>query len=86
MVSYCAIAFLPKTDHRGNILLIQGTSSEATKAGGDFLLSEDRLSDFEKRMHSNDFPYFELLLKVSHVNGMPTTTSIEAYRAYPDLK
>ena len=85
-VSYCAIAYLPKSDHSGNLLLIQGTSSEATKAGGDFLLSEDRLSDFRSRLHSNSFPYFELLLKVSHVNAMPITSSIEAYRVYPNLK
>lgn len=84
--SYCAIAYLPKADHSGNILLIQGTTSEATKAGGDFLLSEEKLSDFENRLHSNKIPYFELLLKVSHVSSMPLTSSIETYRVYPNLK
>jgi len=67
-------------------LLIQGTTSEATKAGGDFLLSEERLSDFENRLHSNKIQYFELLLKVSHVSAMPITSSIETYRVYPNLK
>lgn len=84
--SYCAIAYLPKADHSGNVLLIQGTTSEATKAGGDFLLSEERLSDFENRLHSNKIQYFELLLKVSHVSAMPITSSIETYRVYPNLK
>jgi hypothetical protein len=84
--SYCAIAYLPKADHSGNMLLIQGATSEATKAGGDFLLSEERLSDFRYRLHSNKIPYFELLLKVSHVSAMPITSSIETYRVYPNLK
>ena len=84
--SYCAIAYLPKADHSGNVLLIQGTTSEATKAGGDFLLSEERLSDFRNRLHSNKIPYFELLLKVSHLSAMPITSSIETYRVYPNLK
>ncbi len=84
--SYCAIAYLPKADHSGNVLLIQGSTSEATKAGGDFLLSEERLSDFRSRLHSNKIPYFELLLKVSHLSTMPITSSIETYRVYPNLK
>lgn len=85
-VSYCVIAYLPKPSHSGNLLMIQGTTSEATQAGGDFLISEDRLSDLRNRMHTDSFPYFELLLKVSHVQGMPIATSIETYRLYPNLK
>ena len=85
-MAYCVIAYLPKPNHSGNLLLIQGISSEATRAGGDFLLSEDRLSDLRNRMHKGNFPYFELLLKVSHVQGMPIATSIEAVRVYDNLK
>lgn len=85
-VAYAVVAYLPKSDHNGNILLIEGTSSEATEAGGEFLLSEDRLSAFERKIHADKPPYFEVLLKVSHVTGTPITETIEAYRVYPNLK
>jgi hypothetical protein len=85
-VAYAVVAYLPKSDHNGNILLVEGTSSEATEAGGEFLLSEDRLSAFANKIHADKLPYFEVLLKVSHVTGTPITETIEAYRVYPNLK
>jgi hypothetical protein len=85
-VAYAVVAYLAKSDRSGNILLVEGTSSEATEAGGEFLLSEDRLSAFEKKIHAGKLPYFEVLLKVSHVTGTPITEAIEAYRVYPNLK
>ena len=84
-VQYCVVAYLPNTDNGGKTLVIQGTSSEATEAGADFLLSEDQLGSLLKRMHSSEFPYFEVLLKTSQVTGTPLTTTIEAYRVYSNL-
>ena len=49
----------------------------------DFLLSEDRLSSFQKTLHVTQFPYFEVLLKTSQVKGTPLTATVEAYRTYP---
>jgi hypothetical protein len=83
-IQYCVVAYLANPAGSGNILLVQGTSSEATEAGGDFLLSEDQLSNFMKKLHATRLPYFEVLLKISQVTGTPLTTTIEAYRAYPD--
>lgn len=85
-VQYCVVAYLPNTDNGGKTLVIQGTSSEATEAGADFLLSEDQLGSLLKRMHSSEFPYFEVLLKTSQVTGTPLTTTIEAYRVYSNLR
>jgi hypothetical protein len=82
---YCIVAYLPNRDSKGNALLIEGTSSEATQAAGDFLLSEDQMSDLLKKLHGTQFPYFEILLKTSQVKGTPFTATIEAYRAYPNL-
>lgn len=82
---YCLLAYLPNPEHNGNALIIEGTSSETTQAAGDFLLSENQLSNFLKRLHSGKFPYFEVLLKVSWVNEAPINSSIEAYRIYPNL-
>ena len=84
-VQYCVVAYLPNPDNGRKTLVIQGTSSEATEAGADFLLSEDQLASLLKRMHSSEFPYFEVLLKTSQVTWTPLTTTIEAYRTYPNL-
>jgi hypothetical protein len=84
-VQYCAVAYLPNPDHNGKILLVQGTASESTEAGGDFLLSESQMSRFQNMLHVTKFPYFELLLKTTAVSGTHFTTTIVAYRTYPNL-
>ena len=80
---YCIIAYMPNSDHSGSVLLIEGTNAEATEAAGDFLLSEDQLSNFKKMLRVRDLPYFQVLLKVSAVRGTPFSASIEAYRTDP---
>lgn len=80
---YCVVAYLPNPDRDTRALLIEGTSSEATEAGGDFLLSEDKFSGFEKILQTSGMQFFEVLLKTSQVRGTPITASIEAYRTYP---
>jgi hypothetical protein len=83
---YCVVSYQPNPDHNGVVLLIEGTSAEATEAAGDFLLSDDQLSAFRKLLHGYKFPYFDVLLKVSSVPGTPLSATIEAYRAYPNLQ
>ena len=82
-VGYCVVAYLPNPDRGTQALLIEGTSSEATEAGGDFLLSEDAFSGFKNTLHSNGLPYFEILLRTSQARGTPITASVVAYRIYP---
>jgi len=84
-VGYCVVAYLPNPGHDGKMLLLEGTSSEATEAAGDFLLSEDQFASFRNKLHSAQLPYFEVLLKTSQVRGTPLTATVEAYRIYPDL-
>ena len=81
---YCVVAYLPAQTHKGIVLLIQGTGAEATEAAGNFLLSEDQLTSFKKKLHMNKLPFFEVLLKVSSVKGTPLTATIAAYRIYPN--
>lgn len=81
---YGVVAFLPNQEGTGNVLLIEGTSSEATQAAGDFLLSQEQLTDLQNRLHLNKLPYFEVLLKTSQVKGTPLTATIEAVRTYPN--
>lgn len=77
---YCVVAFMPNSNNTGLVLLIEGTNAEASEAAGDFLLSEDQLSDFKKMLHVTTLPYFQVLLKVSAVRGTPLNATIVAYR------
>jgi len=84
-IEYCSVAYLPSPNHNGRILVIEGTSWVATDAGVEFLLSEDQLSAFQKKIHATEFPYFNVLLKTTKVSNTPLDTTIEAYRIYPNL-
>lgn len=83
-VGYCVVAYLPNPDHDGKVLLLEGTSAEATEAAGDFLLG-DKFSAFRDMLHTTSLPYFEVLLKTSQVRGTPLSVTVEAYRTYPAL-
>ena len=81
---YCVVAYLPNPGDNGKVLLVEGTSVQATEACGDFLLSEDQLANFQKMLHVTKFPYFEVLLKTSQVKDTSFTGTIQAYRTYPN--
>ena len=82
---YGVVAYLPLPDHQGNVLLLDGTGAESVEADGDFLLSESRLLSFQKLLHVNKLPYFEVLLRINLVRGTPLDSTIVAYRTYPNL-
>ena len=84
-VGYCVVAYMPNPGKEGKVLLLEGTSSEATEAAGDFLLSGEQFSAFLQMLHQTNLPYFEVLLKTSQVRGTPLTATVEAYRVYPNL-
>jgi hypothetical protein len=84
-VGYCVVAYLPILDGKGRVLLIEATNPEANEAGGEFLLSEDQMSSFRKKIDAVKFPYFEVLLKVSSFRDTPVKATIEAYRTYPNM-
>jgi len=83
---YCVVAYMPNPSHNGVVLIVEGSSAEATEAAGNFLLSEVQLSNFKRTLRTGEFPFFEVLLKVSSVPGTPLTANVEAYRAYPNLR
>jgi hypothetical protein len=84
-LQYCVIGYLPNPNHNGVVLLIEGTGAEATEAAGDFLLSESQLSNLKKTLNADRFPYFEVLLRVTSVEGTPLTATVVADRTYPAL-
>jgi hypothetical protein len=82
---YSVVAYLPNSEQNGKVLIIQGTGAEATEGAGDFLTSEEQLQRFQKMLHVNKLPYFEVLLKTTHLIGTPLDAKILAYRTYPNL-
>jgi len=85
-VGYCVVAYLPNADGRSRALLIEGTSSEAVEAAGDFLLSNEQLSAFLRSLHTAHFPYFEVLLRTSQVRSTPLSIEVLAYRTHAELQ
>jgi hypothetical protein len=78
--SYCVIVFLPNPTDSGKTLIIAGTDSQATEAGGDFLTSEESLEKLQSVMHSQTFPFFQVLLRISRSSGTPLGSEIISYR------
>jgi len=78
---YSIVAYLP-TDEGGKVLIVAGTGSEATEGAGEFLTSEDQLAGFQQQLHVSSLPYFEVLLKTTHLNGTPMEATVVAYRTY----
>jgi hypothetical protein len=79
-VGYCVVAYQPNLTNSAKVLLIQGTSSEAVEAAGDFILSEEQLERFYQRQGRNKLEYFEVLLKTSQVRGTPLHIEVIATR------
>jgi hypothetical protein len=78
--AYCVIVFLPNPTNTGNTLILAGTDSQATEAGGDFLTSEEDLERLQALFHQKTFPHFQLLLRISRSNGTPLGSEIISYR------
>ena len=77
------IDFIPNDDHTADVLIIAGTSSEATEAAGDFLTSGDSFHRFQNQLQLKSLPYFELLLKTTKLAGTPLAAEVIAYRILP---
>jgi hypothetical protein len=77
------IDYLPNDDHTADVLIIAGTSSEATEAAGDFLTSEEPFQRFQNQLHVRTLPYFEVLLKTTRLAGTPLSAEVIAYRTLP---
>ena len=81
-LGYSVIAYLPNPSRTGSALIIEGTNAEATNAAGDFVTSEEAMSNFLKKLPGTRIPYFEILLKTSRMSGTPFHAEVVAYRTY----
>ena len=84
--AYAVVAFLPNVNRNGHVLLIGGTTSEGTQAGGEFIMDASRTAKALQAMGitpSGSRHYFELLLRTKAVAGSATESAIVAHRIIP---
>lgn len=81
-LGYGVIAYLPNPSHTASALIIEGTNGEATSAAGEFVTSEEAMSNFLRKLPASKIPYFEILLKTTRMSGTPFHADIVAYRTY----
>jgi hypothetical protein len=78
------VAFVPNLSSHRYTLLIAGTDSQATLAGGEWLISGEGLTWISRKsVATGAFPYFEALLASSKLVGTPLRTEVIAYRIHP---
>jgi hypothetical protein len=81
-LGFSVIAYLPNPSRTGNALIIEGTNAEATNAAGEFVTSEETMSNFLGKLTGTKIPYFEILLKTARMSGTPFHEEVVAYRTY----
>jgi len=85
--TYAQVAFLPSTSaENGSVLLLGGTTAEATGAAGEFLLSESGLPRTLTKIGIDPTGpprYFEILLRATTFIGGATQSEVIAYRLHP---
>jgi hypothetical protein len=81
-IGYSVIASLPGEGGQGDVLLIEGTTAEATEAAGEFLTSNARLNQLQSLMHVQRLTHFEVLLRTTKLAGTPLSAEIIGIRQY----
>ncbi len=86
--AYGVIAFMPNLSHTGNVLIIEGSASEALEGAAEFLTDPQFASKLEERLklrRKPGFPaYFEVLLKTSIIKAKPRETTYVTHRLIPN--
>jgi hypothetical protein len=82
---YCVVARVANLGGHGKVLLIAGTESEATEAGGDFVLNEGSLAELHRALGlrpGEPFPDFEVLLRTTRVGGSAPAAQVLSVRRH----
>ena len=82
-VGYAVITLTPNLSGQAPVLLIAGTTTEATEAAGDFVLNFDRLSGALKRIgigRAGPPRRLEVLIKTSFVSTASVTSDVISFR------
>jgi hypothetical protein len=82
---YAVVARVPKVNGKGKVVVIAGTESESTEAGGDFILNEALLSQLHHALGvaaSDPFPDFEVLMTTTKVGGSSPAARVIGLRRH----
>lgn len=85
--AYAVIALVPNPNQAGQILLIAGSSAEATEAAGNLATNPElfqRTLDREGISPHGKPRHFEVLMRVSTMAGSPNTFKVIACHVFPD--
>jgi hypothetical protein len=83
---YSTIALVPNLRHTGHVLMIAGTTAEATEAAGEFILNGETSAGLIRDLlarNKGQLPYFELLLKSNALAGVTENAQVVATRLLP---
>jgi hypothetical protein len=75
-------AFLPNLSEHRYTLILAGTDSQGTRAAGEFITSSEGMAAIRERLPANKYPYFEVLLSSTRLEGTTLQTWIVAARGY----
>ncbi len=81
---YALVALEPNLAGTASVLIIAGTSTEATQAAGEFVTNPERLSDSLKKFDidpRSGLQHLELVIRTAYVSASSTRSEIVAYRA-----
>lgn len=82
-VTYGLVTFLPNLHQDGNVLILEGTTTEGTEAAGDFMTDPGLASRLRKDLNlksGEPVPYFQLLLRTTMLGGAATKMEVVAHR------
>jgi hypothetical protein len=76
--SFAILAFTSNPGENGQVMLLQGTTGEATKAAGQLATDLPRLSSELRKCGLSSSQHFELLLRVNAMAGQPLEANVVA--------
>jgi hypothetical protein len=79
---FSVVSFVPNLSEHRYVLILAGTDSQGTRAAGEFITSSEGLAAIRRRLPQQEFPYFEVLLSSTRLEGTTLKTSIVAARGY----
>jgi hypothetical protein len=79
---FSVVAFVPNLSAHRYALILAGTDSQGTRAAGEFITSSEGLAAIRQRLPQGSYPYFEVLLSSTRLEGTTLQTAIVAVRAY----
>jgi len=79
---FSVVAFVPNLSEHRYALILAGTDSQGTRAAGEFITSSEGLAAIRQRLPQGSYPYFEVLLSSTRLEGTTLQTAIVAVRGY----